>query len=263
MNPENIKMSAGILALNRIKKQQLKEIPDKLKPENIHDAYKIQEQMHNIFQEINFGKRIGYKIGCTSSVMRKYLDINEPCYGGILNTGTNYISANKNFQDFSMPGVEIEIAVFVNEDFKFSNETTIDEIPLDKLTLFPAIELVDNRWIDYKIIDKNSLIADDFFASEIILGNPLPSHKINNLDNLTGKLIINEDQVSEGNTKNIMKHPINALSWLINILQKKDKFLKQGEIVMLGSMTQTKWVSKNDEIIASFDALGEVLLKFR
>ena len=32
---------------------------------------------------------------------------------------------------------------------------------------------------------------------------------------------------------------------------------------MLGSMTQTKWVSKNDEIIASFDALGEVLLKFR
>ena len=91
----------------------------------------------------------------------------------------------------------------------------------------------------------------------------MPSHKINNLDNLTGKLIINEDQVSEGNTKNIMKHPINALSWLINILQKKDKFLKQGEIVMLGSMTQTKWVSKNDEIIASFDALGDVLLKFR
>ena len=162
-----------------------------------------------------------------------------------------------------MPGVEIEIAVFVNEDFKFSNETTIDEIPLDKLTLFPAIELVDNRWIDYKIMDKNSLIADDFFASEIILGNPLPSNKINNLDNLTGKLIINEDQISEGNTKNIMKHPINALSWLINILQKKDKFLKQGEIVMLGSMTQTKWVSKNDEIIASFDALGDVLLKFR
>ena len=41
MNPENIKMSAGILALNRIKKQQLKEIPDKLKPKNINDAYKI------------------------------------------------------------------------------------------------------------------------------------------------------------------------------------------------------------------------------
>ena len=60
--------------------------------------------------------------------MRKYLGINEPCYGGIINTGTNYISANKNFEDFSMPGVEIEIAVFINEDFKFANETTIDEI---------------------------------------------------------------------------------------------------------------------------------------
>jgi len=263
MNSENIKMSAGILALNRIKKQKLKEIPSTLKPSNINEAYLIQEQMHDIFGEINFGKRIGYKIGCTSKVMREYLNIDEPCYGGILNTGTNYISATKNFQDFSMPGVEIEIAVFINEDFIFANETTIDEIPLDKLTFFPAIEIVDNRWIDYETIDKNSLIADDFFGSEIILGNPVLSHKINNLDSLTGKLIINENQISEGNTKSIMNHPLNALSWLINNLQKKDKFLKQGEIVMLGSMTQTKWVSKDDDIIASFDSLGEILLKFR
>ncbi|MBL01304.1 MAG: hypothetical protein CL774_02285 [Chloroflexi bacterium] len=262
MNSENIKMSAGILALNRIKKQQLKEIPDKLKPKNIDDAYKVQEQMHNLFQEINFGRRIGYKIGCTSPVMRQYLGINEPCYGGILNTGTNYISANKKFEDFVMPGVEIELAVFTNEDLIFHNETTINEIPVDKLTIFPAIEIVDNRWINYKNVDINSLIADDFFSSEIILGNPVSLSKINNLDNLSGILSINNKQISDGNTKSIMNHPLNALIWLINSLQKKDKFLKQGEIVMLGSITQTKWVDKNDEIIASFSSLGDVMLKF-
>ena len=261
MNLENIKMSAGILALNRVKNQQIKEIPDKLKPKNIDEAYLVQEQMHNIFKEINFGRRIGYKIGCTSSVMREYLGINEPCYGGILNTGTNYISANKKFGDFAMPGVEIELAVFTNENLIFDNDTTINEIPLDKLTIFPAIEIVDNRWINHEKVDNNSLIADDFFGSEIILGNPVPLSKTNNLDNLNGILSINNKQISGGNTKSIMNHPLNALIWLINNLQKRDKFLKKGEIVMLGSITQTKWVDKNDEITASFSSLGDVILK--
>jgi 2-keto-4-pentenoate hydratase len=46
----------------------------------------IQDAVHERLAA-DFGALVGYKIGCTSTVMQPYLDIPHPCRGGVFASG--------------------------------------------------------------------------------------------------------------------------------------------------------------------------------
>ncbi|NQW21199.1 MAG: fumarylacetoacetate hydrolase family protein, partial [Chloroflexi bacterium] len=221
--------------------------------------------LHNLLNEAGYGRRVGYKIGCTTPVMQKFLGINNPCAGGIYNTSTNYIAVTAQFDDFSHPGVECEIAAFIGDDLLPSKDGTLftrESVAPAVQALFGAIEIVDDRWTDYKTVDTPSLIADDFFASGIVLSRPKPVSEAPDLSTARGHMTINGSQVGEGTTGDILGHPYEALAWLANSLAERDSYLKSGEIVMLGSVVQTQWVERGDEVSVDIDGIGGALVKF-
>ena len=128
--------------------------------------------------------------------------------------------------------------------------------------LFGAIEIVDDRWTDYKTVDTPSLIADDFFASGIVLSQPKPANEAPDIATAIGYMTINGERVGEGVTGDILGHPYEALAWLANSLAARGKHLRSGEVVMLGSVVETQWVNLGDEVAIEIEGIGGALVKF-
>ncbi len=263
MNPDAIKQSAGILALTRVRNQKIDGLPDEYRPADEAEAYRVQEQLHSLLDEAGYGKRVGYKIGCTTPVMQQFLGISNPCAGGVFNTSTNYVATSAQFANFVYPGVECEIAVYIGDDLvpadgPFTRESVAPAV----LALFGAIEIVDDRWTDYKSVDTPTLIADDFFASGIVLSQPKPAKDAPDLASTRGHMTINGERVGEGTTGDILGHPYEALAWLANSLASRGKHLMKGEIMMLGSVVETQWVKPGDEVAIEIEGVGGALVKF-
>ena len=154
-----------LLAKSRLIGNKIDIIPIDLRPNNEEEAYLVQDRLHRYLFEKKHGKVIGYKIGCTTKVMQEYLGISNPCVGGVYDINVNYIQGNYKFNKFISPGVECEIAVFLDKDLPPENypynRISVQEAVSDVMA---SIEIVDDRWVDYKSIDTLSLISDDFFC---------------------------------------------------------------------------------------------------
>lgn len=265
MNQEELKQSAGILALARVRNQVIDGLPAAFRPADVAEAYRVQEHLHSLLDEAGYGKRVGYKIGCTTPVMQEFLGIDTPCAGGVFNTSMNYIATSAQLQNFAHPGVECEIACFIGEDLvpsKDGSPFTRESVTPAVQAVFGAIEIVDDRWTNYKAVDTPTLIADDFFASGIVLSKPLPAADAPDLASAIGHMTINGKRVGEGTTGDILGHPYDALAWLANSLAARDRHLRAGEVVMLGSVVETQWVMPNDEVQIEIEGVGGALVKF-
>ena len=68
--------------------------------------------------------------------------------------------------------------------------------------------------------------------------------------------------VGSGVGTDILGHPLDALVWLANHATGRGSTLHAGEFVLLGSLVQTHWVEKGDEVVIVNEPLGEVRATF-
>jgi 2-oxo-3-hexenedioate decarboxylase/2-keto-4-pentenoate hydratase len=133
-------------------------------------------------------------------------------------------------------GMECEIAV------RLSRDLPPQSLPYTRETVAPAvaevmaaIELVDERYENYRTLGIPTLVADDFFNAGCVLGKPVSDWRHLDLAALTGRAIINDIEVGRGVGAMVLGHPLNALAWLANAQAEHGlPGLKAGEFVMLG-----------------------------
>ena len=258
----NSKYLVELLGASRLKGSRIKSIPLNLRPINEDESYIVQDSLHKYLFENKFGKIIGYKIGCTTKVMQEYLGIPNPCVGAVYDMNVRHIEGNYKFSNFISPGVECEIAVLLGKDLAPENYP-YNKISVQKAisSVMASIEIVDDRWVDYKSIDTPSLIADDFFASGCVLGNRVKLDNIN-LPEINGYMSINNKLVGTGFGKDIMGDPLEALVWLANFMSIKGKTLKTNQFISLGSIIETQWVNLGDSVYIEIEGLGSVVANF-
>lgn len=246
----------------RINNKKFYSIPFDCIPKNEEDSYLIQKNLHKMFDKTFKDKVIGMKIGCTTPIMQKYLNIKTPCAGRIRskNCFSSYIQVP--FDDFVKVGVECELAVSLSSDLYFKNQISDDYLynTIDKV--IAAIEIVDDRYYDWNSLGANQLIADDFFNSGCVLGDSISINKLKDLKKLEGIMYINNKTVGTGTGIDIMGNPIAALRWIIGRKDIIEDFLPRGSIVLLGSMVQTKWLHKGDEVKVLISEIGESSVRF-
>ena len=92
-----------------------------------------------------------------------------------------------------------------------------------------------------------------------ILGLAFVSWKndIKNLKKIRGFMYINGKNVGSGMGVDIMGDPILALEWIVGRKDVIGDFLPAGSVVLLGSLVQTKWLNKGDEVKIFIDEIGE------
>jgi 2-keto-4-pentenoate hydratase len=106
------------------------------------------------------GDIVGHKIGCTTWVMQAYLGIPNPCAGGVFGPNVSEISGVFTNPRKGRLGVECEIAVVLERSlpsrrFGYSRR----EVGNAVRACMCAIEVVEDRYVDYQSLGAPTLIA--------------------------------------------------------------------------------------------------------
>jgi 2-oxo-3-hexenedioate decarboxylase/2-keto-4-pentenoate hydratase len=124
-----------------------------------------------------------------------------------------------------------------------------------------AMEIVDDRYVDWRQTDTPTLIADDFFAAGCVLGRRWTGLPPPTCLDVVGRTFINGVEVGRGIGADVMGHPHAALAWLANNLAGRGKTLRAGQIVLTGSLVQTVWLAPDDQVDVAVSGLGRVSLR--
>lgn len=229
-----------------------------MRPQDESQAYAVQDALHALLEPV-LGPVSGHKIGCTTPVMQAFLGIPNPCAGGVFASTVHRSPARLAHAHYLHVGVECEMVVKLGRDLPPSSAPHTRESVADAVAeVMAGMEIVDDRYVDYKSLDTPTLIADDFFDAGCVLGAPLRDWRALDLAVLSGVTSINGTQVGRGRGADVMGHPFEALAWLANNLSRRGRGLKAGEFVFTGSVVETKWVNRGDRVVMEIDGLGQV-----
>lgn len=226
-----------------------------LNEKDLSTAYQIQKM--NIDAKIEKGaKEVGKKIGLTSKKVQTQLGVDQPDFGILLDAMQVNNGSTVAFSEFMQPKAEAEIAFVLKEDLAHENITKKNIISAIDYAL-PAIEIVGSRienW-DIKITDT---IADNASSSHFVLGeNPVDLKDID-LENCQMQLYLNNEKASEGQGKDCLGNPLNAVLWLAEKMQALGNQLRKGEIILSGALGPMVPISEGDHIKATIEGLGDI-----
>ena len=237
-------------------------IPEPHTPHSLEDAYAIQAAFQQLLTQTH-GPIVGHKIALTTPVMQKMVGFDEPIAAAVMKKTVHHTPAQVRLSDFGRLGVECEIAVQIAHDLP------ADRAPYTRASVaeaigavMPAFELVDDRHADYTKIADNilTLLADNAWNGGIVLGSPLTAWQSLDLAAIHGTMRINGKVIGEGDGRDVLGHPLDALAWLASTLATQGKTLSQGMVVMTGSVVATKFVSQGDRVQLMMEGLGKVEL---
>lgn len=248
--------AAKILAGHRLRPGAFPGLPETLRPADLTDARLLQDAVHDRLAA-RLGPRTGWKIGCTTPVMQRFLGIPEPCEGGIFQASTQASPGRFPAAAHHRIGVECEIAVRIGRDLP-PGEHDRDTLRGAVEAVLPAIEVVDDRYTDFAALGAPTLLADDFFQAGCVLGAPVTGWLGLDLAALSGRMLVDGAEVGHGHGRDVLGHPLNALAWLAGTLARRGRGLKAGEIVLLGSLVQTQWLRPGAHAAIEIEALGRV-----
>jgi 2-oxo-3-hexenedioate decarboxylase/2-keto-4-pentenoate hydratase len=263
MEEANVWKAAEALTRGRIEHTRMEVLPAGILPRNEVEAYLVQDKLHQLLSNLGSGVVAGHKIGCTTPVMQRFLGIDNPCAGGVFATTVRDESGEFLMRNLLHPGVECEIAVMLGEDLP-QKPMGYDRVSVAHAveSIMAAIEVVDDRWNDYKVVDTPTLIADDFFGAGCVLAKPVTDWRFVRLPYVSGSMSINGNPVGSGKGEDIMGHPLAALAWLANNKLACGSQLHAGEFVLLGSIVETKWVSPGDTVTIELEGIGRASAHF-
>lgn len=261
MEQTTIDEAAALLAANRSARGALDGLPKRCRPASQADGYAIQQALARILGAGALGPVAGLKIGCTTEVMQAYMKIGSPCAGTLLRGGVHDSPAAPRFDAYRRVGVECEIAVRLAAPLP-DRADGAERIAGCVESCMAAIEIVDDRYRDFRDVGTPTLIADDFFHAGCVLGPPARDWRTLDLAALAGRMAVNGETVGTGRGSDILGHPLAALSWLAESGLAKARGLGAGSIVMLGSVVQTVWLSPGDRVAVEIEGLGRAEAAF-
>lgn len=254
--------AARRIAAARLQRGLVTALPAASMPMDEAEGYRLQSAVHRLLSA-RLGPIAGHKIGCTTAVMQRMLGIASPCAGAIFASTAFRGSAALPHLSFWRVGVECEIAVFLGEDVGPSGAPwSAERIGSHVAGCAVAMEIVDDRYDDYRRLGAPLLIADDFFNAGCIVGAPVSDWRRLNLTALGGRTTINGVEVGNGFGRDVMGHPFAAVAWLANLRAAQGTGLRAGEFVLTGSVVETRWVARGDQVSVVVDELGEVTASF-
>jgi 2-keto-4-pentenoate hydratase len=259
---DKILAAAKFIATARRNRAPLAALPADIVPGDETEGYKVQRALHDLMRP-QAGPLSGYKIGCTSKVMQEYLGIPHPCGGGVFAKGVHDSGAKLAASDYVRVGVECEIAVKLARELPATEQPFTAEWMGEAVeAYYPAIEIVDDRYVKWETLGAPTLVADDFFAAGCVLGQPVVRNNAPDLLKITGRAIINGKAEGRGTGADVLGHPHNALAWLANHLATEGRGLHAGQIVLTGSLVKTVWLKAGDHVRMELDGLGAVEVSF-
>lgn len=255
--PFDAERAAQALVAARRTRRILEGLPPDIAPRGLADGIATQMAVARLS---GAQPPAGFKIGATARRMQDYLGLPGPLAGFIAETGLHGSGSTLSFAPFLHPGVECELAVVLAHDLApgpCSNAQARAAIG----ELMAGIEIVENRYGPLDVLGTPTLVADQVFHADAILGEPYPGWHDLDLCSLAGSISVDGHYRGSGTGADLLGDPITALAWLA-ASDEVAAFggLRAGQVVMLGSVCPPIWLDGPAEISVRFPPLPTVIL---
>ena len=229
-------------------------------PGTLEEAYAVQDALATL-RAATAGPPAGFKIALTSAVTRKMVGFNEPVSGILAARTIHQSPCIVRRAEYVRLGFECEIAVRLRSALPVDKAPYHRDAVADAVgAVMPAFELVDDRNANYAQLGANvlSLVADNVWNAGVVLGRPLTDWRAIDLAAVRATMSVNGQVVGEGYGRDVMGHPLDALTWLANMRAKRGQALPPGVVVITGSIVAPQFVDAGDRVQAALEGLGEL-----
>jgi 2-keto-4-pentenoate hydratase len=252
-----VEQAAQFLFQQHQARARFRPIPSDIRPNSLAQAYEVQEALQALFREAGRGAVAGYKVAAITPVMQRLLDIHQPCAGAIFERTIHRSPARIDARPFIHLAVECEIAVILGEDLP-PRETPYrrDDVARAVAAYAAAIELVEDRFADYRTLSAVDLVAENAWNAGIVLGDAVTAGGALDVAKVGGAMRINGRVVGQALAGDDRGHPFDVVSWLGNLLLARRHMLRRGMVVMTGSIVETQFAVPGDEVSIAIDGLG-------
>jgi len=225
----------------------------------IADGYAVQSELRRRFIAAGH-KLVGWKAGLTSKAKMLQMGVSVPSIGFLTDRMARPENSAITVSDLVHPRVECEVAFVTKADLRGPNCTRENVLAATDYVL-PAVEVIDSRFSGFKF-DLPSVIADNGSSARYV-GGGRPRY-LADIDVRTLGVVMekNGEIVTLGAAAAVLGHPAEAIAMLVNILDELGESLPAGSFVMSGGITEAIAVKPGDSIVARFQDLGSVSLRF-
>ena len=226
----------------------------------IDDAYRISRRL--LERRVADGERvIGKKIGVTSKVVQRALDVHQPDFGWLTDR-MQYRSGDELpiSRELIQPRAEGEIAFLLKRDLVGPNVTPDDVIAATECVM-ACFEIVDSRIHDWKIRIQDT-VADNASSGLYALG--IEEVDPRRVDFVTCGMVVekNGEIISTGAGAAALGSPLVCVAWLADTMTRFDAPLRAGEIVLSGSLVPLEPVRAGDRMRVRIGGIGSCEVSF-
>ena len=225
----------------------------------VEDGYAVQDASRARF--IEQGERlIGWKAGLTSKAKMVQMGVDKPSIGFLTDAMSRPENTAISTHDLVHPRVECEVAFVTKTDLSGPACMRADVLAATDFVI-PAIEIIDSRYENFKF-DLPSVIADNSSSARFVAGGRPRYVEDIEVDGIGVAMELNGEIVEMGSSAAVMGHPADAVAMVVNILHDMGETLPAGSFVMSGGITAAVAVKPGDNVIARYQDLGSVSLRF-
>jgi 2-keto-4-pentenoate hydratase len=204
------------------------------------------------------GKAIGYKAGLTSKGAQDQLGVPNPVLGVLLSKMMLPDGATVRADFGPRPLFEADMLMTVRDD-GINDARTITEVARHISTLQPFIELPDLVLAQGEPMTGPVIVAINVGARMGVVGEPVPvlatPEFVNALADMQVTLTADGAEISRGPGKAILGHPLNAVMFIADEVQRRGGRLKAGDILSLGSFSRLTPPKPGQKVVARYEGL--------
>ena len=192
--------------------------------------------------EAHENRIVGYKAGLTSAKMQAQFGAASPVRGVLLEKMLLTDGADVQFDFGARPMLEADLIVVV-KDAAIHKAKTHVEVLRSLSMVVPFIELPDLLVAEDEKLSAPLLVSLNVGARLGVVGRGIPVQATPAFaEALASMRVIVTDrggrELASGTGAAILDHPLNAVLWLVQDLEKSRIRLKAGDLLSLGSFTQ-------------------------
>lgn len=237
----------------------IQKLTDEYPAMTIADGYAVQNELRRRFVAQGH-KQVGWKIGLTSKAKMQQMGVDVPSIGFLTDRMARPENSAISVSDLVHPRVECEIA-FVTKKTLTGPGCTVQDVLDATDWVLPAVEIIDSRFSGFKF-DLASVVADNGSSARFVAGGRARYPADIDLRTLGVVLEKNGEIVAMGAAAAVLGHPAQAIALLVNVLAGLGETLPAGSFVMSGAITEAIAVQAGDNVIARFQDLGSVSMRF-
>jgi 2-oxo-3-hexenedioate decarboxylase len=238
-------------------RREITRITDEWPELDIPTAYHVQEAI--IRDKVAHGDTaVGVKLGLTSRAKQKRMGIDSPLTAVITDRMHLETGVPVDLERFIHPRIEPEIVFTMAEDLRGPGITA--DIAMAAVGEVRAgFEVIDSRYQNFSFALPD-VIADNASSAGFYIGGVARDPAGLDLALEACVVRVNGEVVDTATGAAVQGHPGEALALAANSLAARGHYIRAGDTVLTGGLTDAVFINAGDEISVQFTSLGSIVV---